>query len=228
MTDRNARLYPSRFSRGYWILTLLRKHLNLIVKENLSAVQNLVIVDYGCGSMPYKSIFESKTAKYLGIDLPSKLPDASENTSSNSIPDSSADVILSTQVLEHVDSPGEYLNECSRILKNDGLLILSTHGLWLYHPDPKDLWRWTGQGLKVLLDQHGFKPIRFEGLMGLIPSGLQLAQDGILQRLPAILGKIFAFLMQFLIRITDIFHSSAHKADDACVFLVVAQKHNHE
>jgi SAM-dependent methyltransferase len=212
------------FSRSYWILTLLRQHLKAIVNENLPQAKNLVIVDYGCGSMPYRSLFESKAEKYLGIDLPAELNDDSGNSSSSTIPDLSADVVLSTQVLEHVESPGEYLAECSRMLKNDGVFILSTHGFWCYHPDPKDLWRWTGQGLKVLLKLHGFTPIRFEGLMGLTPAGLQLTQDGIYHRLPKILGIPFAFLMQLLVRITDMFHSSSQKNDDACVFLIVAQK----
>jgi len=52
--------------------------------------------------------------------------------------DASADLVLSFQVLEHVRDVGQYLGEALRILRDDGWLILSTHGTWLYHPHPED------------------------------------------------------------------------------------------
>src|ERR1700752_5089187 len=95
----NARLHPSLFSRAYWILSLLRKHLSNVISEDLPSAHKLVIVDYGCGSKPYESLFESKVQKYIGVDFESKQLVGLESTSSKSLPDSSADVVLSTQVL---------------------------------------------------------------------------------------------------------------------------------
>ncbi len=56
--------------------------------------------------------------------------------------------MLSTQVLEHVTDPRLYLAECHRVLRPGGPLLLSTHGIMVYHPDPVDYWRWTGAGLQ--------------------------------------------------------------------------------
>jgi 2-polyprenyl-3-methyl-5-hydroxy-6-metoxy-1,4-benzoquinol methylase len=41
-------------------------------------------------------------------------------------PENSYDVVLSADVLEHVPEPVKYINECYRILKDDGVLILTT------------------------------------------------------------------------------------------------------
>ncbi len=45
--------------------------------------------------------------------------------------------------------PGLYLSECFRVLRPGGQLLLSTHGVFPYHPDPVDLWRWTCEGLRI-------------------------------------------------------------------------------
>ena len=70
--------------------------------------------------------------------------------------DTGTDLVVSTQVLEHVPSPRRHLDEAFRVLHADGRLILSTHGYWVYHPDPEDLWRWTGPGLRRALGEAGF------------------------------------------------------------------------
>ena len=55
----------------------------------------------------------------------------------------SFDAVLSTQVLEHVADPGALPAERFRVLRPGGRLLLSTHGIFVYHPDPDDYWRWT-------------------------------------------------------------------------------------
>jgi SAM-dependent methyltransferase len=95
--------------------------------------------------MPYRALFEPYVAKYIGVDLPSNI-EADLTVAPHwemLLPGDGADVVLSTQVLEHVETPLAYLNDCYRMLKHGGLLILSTHGYWMYHPDPHDYWRWN-------------------------------------------------------------------------------------
>ena len=36
-----------------------------------------------------------------------------------------------------------------------GRVLLSTHGAMVYHPNPVDLWRWTGAGLERLFRENG-------------------------------------------------------------------------
>ncbi len=85
-------------------------------------------------------------------------------------------MVLSTQVLEHVDRPGLYLAECHRVLRPGGRMLLSTHGIMVFHPDPVDYWRWTCDGLQRAVRDAGFEIVRFEGIVGLAATGIQLSR----------------------------------------------------
>ena len=132
--------------------------------------------------------------------------------------------MLSTQVLEHVRDPQVYLAECMRVLRPGGRLLLSTHGIMVYHPDPVDYWRWTGEGLKRAVEQAGFKVVRFEGIMGLGATGVQLVQDSLYWRLPRRMQPVFAFVMQRLARLLDRHESDESRRLNSLVFALVAEK----
>jgi 2-polyprenyl-3-methyl-5-hydroxy-6-metoxy-1,4-benzoquinol methylase len=54
------------------------------------------------------------------------------------VPDESCDVVLSYDVFEHVSQPAAILEECHRLLKPGGQLLIGTWG-W-YHPFAPHLW----------------------------------------------------------------------------------------
>jgi SAM-dependent methyltransferase len=66
-------------------------------------------------------------------------------------------VVLSSQVLEHVQDADAYLRECHRLLRPGGRLLLSTHGMFHEHGCPNDFYRWTSRGLETLIGNHGFE-----------------------------------------------------------------------
>ncbi len=109
-------------------------------------------------------------------------------------------------------------------MKDDGIIILSTHGHWIYHPDPTDLWRWTSSGLKKIVEDNGFKVIYFRGIMGRSATGLQLFQDGLLFKLPRFIRPVLTVFMQQFIALADKIHSQKQRDDDACIFILVATK----
>jgi len=221
-----SRLNPSLSSGRYYILTQLRKQMTAVATQRLNGRKDLLVVDFGCGDMPYRPLFERNSGRYLGIDLlENKAADLHASPEGTApLPDRTADVVLSTQVLEHVPDPRAYLLECRRILKPGGLLILSTHGYWMYHPQPTDLWRWTGSGLRNLIEAAGYRVLDCTGLLGLASSGLHLFQDGVVRRLPHPLRPMAAVLMHPLIALSDRFSSDRERREDACVFVVVAER----
>lgn len=128
------------------------------LKEGLSAFgpyPERRILDYGCGGSPYRSLFSAEVyhrADISGHDLDFTFrPD-----SRISAPASSYDLVLSTQVLEHVADVASYLSEARRILTPGGRLVLSTHGLFQDHGCPYDFHRWTADGLRSELEAAGF------------------------------------------------------------------------
>jgi SAM-dependent methyltransferase len=63
------------------------------------------------------------------------------------------DFVLSTQVLEHAEDPTTYLQECCRVLRPGGHLLLTTHGIFEDHALPHDYWRWTAGGLQRMIEE---------------------------------------------------------------------------
>lgn len=183
------------------------------------------ILDYGCADIPYRSFFPPG-AEYVAADLPGN-PDATLVLNPDStVPceDGSFDVVVSTQVLEHVENPALYLAECERALRSGGRLLLSTHGVFIYHPDPEDYWRWTCAGLRRAVEDAGLTVERFEGVIGLLATGLQLTQDAIYWKLPRLLRAPFALVMQSLMVLADRLQSPESKRLNASVFALIARK----
>jgi SAM-dependent methyltransferase len=183
------------------------------------------VADYGCASMPYRSFFPA-AADYVGIDLPGNPQARLHLQPDGTVPtaDGGFDLVLSSQVLEHVSDPALYLRECYRMLRPGGQLILSTHGIMVYHRDPVDYWRWTGEGLDRIVRLAGFEVEQFTGIMGLAPTGLQLFQDATYGHVPRWLRPAFVWCLQKLIAWFDRLHSPQSRAVNALVFALRARK----
>ena len=219
----SPRLKPPRFHSRWHHLRALRRALE---REAGSLPGNGTLVDLGCGDMPYRPVLEPRVGRYIGADLPrNALADVHLDESGRvSMPDQSADIVLSSQVLEHVPSPHDYLREAHRLLKPAGTLLLSTHGYWMYHPDPTDYWRWTRDGLVRQVEAAGFTVQSVRGVVHLAAAGLQLFQDGISAALPRLVRPSFFYLMNRAMAILDRLGSAASRDRDASVFIVRALK----
>ncbi len=229
VTKKDPRLFPPWYHSRYYGLVGLRKAMEKIIKEN--DFNNKTVLDYGCGTMPYKSLFENVVSKYIGADIDdNKLAEVIIDRDSGhiDIQSKSADFIISTQVLEHVESPVNYLREAHRVCKEDGYILLSTHGFWLYHPNPTDYWRWTASGLKKILKDNHWEVKEITGIFGFAASSLALFQDSIAVNLPKFFRVPFCVIMQQIINIADKCYSDKTRKENAALYLVVAKRINNE
>jgi SAM-dependent methyltransferase len=183
------------------------------------------VLDYGCAEVPYRHFFPP-AADYVAADLPGNPHAAVELRPDGRVPveDSSFDAVVSTQVLEHVEDPGLYLAECARVLRPGGRLLLSTHGIFVYHPDPVDYWRWTCAGLRRAVEEAGLEIEHLEGIIGLAATGLQLFQDAVYYRVPRLLRPALALVLQALIGLCDRLESQEMRDLNAQVFAIVARR----
>lgn len=65
------------------------------------------------------------------------------------------DVILAEQVLEHVVDPVRALRNMVALCRPGGYVIVTTPFLIKKHEIPKDYWRFTEDGMRVLLERVG-------------------------------------------------------------------------
>ncbi|MCX7861686.1 MAG: class I SAM-dependent methyltransferase [Bacteroidales bacterium] len=114
------------------------EHINrYLFAENF--VSNKVVLDIACGT-GYGSYFLSNKAKYVyAIDINAEVIETnkkkyikdnlefvSANAESIPLQDKSIDVVISYETIEHLNNPQSFLSEVKRVLKDSGLLVIST------------------------------------------------------------------------------------------------------
>lgn len=184
-----------------------------------------LLVDFGCGDAPYEPLLAPRFERYMRADLPGN-PHAHIEISPDGrlpLPDGAANAVLSSQVLEHVRDPRSYLDEAHRVLAPDGVLILSTHGAWRYHPDPTDYWRWTREGLELELTSAGFTSLWIRGVLGRSATAIQLLQDAMAEALPRGVSRIPGVILQRLIGVIERTRRDPAPVD-AAIYVIVARR----
>lgn len=121
------------------------------------------LLDVGCGTKPYASLFSAD--EYVGLDLDT---DASRaRGTADALYDGKAfpfeadafESVVCTQVLEHVFAPDAFVEELRRVLKPGGSLLVTVPFAWAEHEQPFDYARYSSFGLKALLERHGLAVI---------------------------------------------------------------------
>ncbi len=163
---------PLPSSSPYHLATRgLLRAIRETAERELAGRKGLRLLDVGCGPKPYRAWFEPYCDSHVGVDGYAG-PAVDHVASAEALPlqDGGFDVVLCTQVLQHVDDPSLVCRELYRVLAPGGLCLLSTHGTFIYHPHPVDHWRWTGPGLEKLFRKAGFEDVRVGGTEGIASS----------------------------------------------------------
>jgi SAM-dependent methyltransferase len=67
------------------------------------------------------------------------------------------DTVICNAVLEHVPNPDQVVGELGRVTRPGGLLYLCVPFMQPVHLDPGDYQRYTLDGLRLLVERHGFE-----------------------------------------------------------------------
>jgi 2-polyprenyl-3-methyl-5-hydroxy-6-metoxy-1,4-benzoquinol methylase len=80
--------------------------------------------------------------------------------------DESFELVLCTQVLEHVSRPSDVVTELHRVLKPGGIAFISVPAVFPIHGAPADNWRFMAGGLQLLLSP--FEEVRITAEAGTV------------------------------------------------------------
>ena len=136
--------------------------------QNYSTSLHGVLLDVGCGTKPYRSLFT--VDKYIGLDIDSDssrirgIADYFYDGTIFPFPDEIFDSILCNQVLEHVFNPDYFLSEIYRVMKPGAKMLLTVPFVWDEHEQPCDYARYSTFGLKSLLERNSFRILRHKKL----------------------------------------------------------------
>jgi SAM-dependent methyltransferase len=93
--------------------------------------------------------FEYHDLNLTKLDIPNTIV-ADITDCREQVPDESFDVVVSFDVLEHIDRPWLAASEITRILRPGGVAITVTVWSWRNHPCPIDYWRFSPECLEFL------------------------------------------------------------------------------
>jgi len=154
-----------------------------------------VMLDFGCGSKPYKTLFNVE--RYIGIDFENPgHPHINEQIDvfydGKKIPFDSEhfDSVFSSEVFEHVFNLDEILKEINRVMKPGALMLITCPFTICEHEVPHDFARYSSYGIRYLLEKNGFEILQQEKTGNSIETIFQLRLMYIHQHITPYIRKI--------------------------------------
>jgi SAM-dependent methyltransferase len=162
-------------SKSYY---LTRSLLLNAIKEHSDCLINLVM-DFGAGSSPYRSLIDCedyRTVDYYSLGHDHSKEEINTFWDGEILPfeDNRFEGILSTEVFEHVFNLPETLKELHRVLKKDGVMLITCPFVIAEHETPNHFANYTEYGICHLLRQSGFKIIFYNKLGTSIQAQMQM------------------------------------------------------
>ncbi len=134
--------------------------LNKLLLHYFKQLKAGIVLDVGAKGSPYKEHIPH--TKYMTLDIEkSHNPDICCDLQDIKWKSNYFDIVIATEVIEHLEEPQKSVNEIHRVLKRGGICILSTPFIHSYHPDPKDYYRFTKDSLEHLFRK--FSTVEIQG-----------------------------------------------------------------
>lgn len=133
------------------------------------------VLDYGCGTQPYKTLIEESGGVYHGFDR-NVFPGRIEGVGNvgSGVPNVLFDTVVCTQVIQYVDDAPWLLRQISSRLKTGGVLLLTGPGNWP-EVEPDDIVRYTRSGIEHYLTVGGWEDVVVHNRHGIAVNDIRLS-----------------------------------------------------
>lgn len=188
----------------------MRSDLHRIFEDVLNKYLpvNAVLYDIGCGQKPFAEFLKGKVKSHVELDLADGFyqPDQVDligTAYAVPAPDGCADAVISSQVIEHLETPLVAIAETHRLLKRGVFPVISF--LYPQHAEPRDFLRYTEFYLEQEIASNKFEVLAFERIGGFwyligmyFNLYLQQMDRGILKKMYVV--KVLVFILNVLFR----------------------------
>lgn len=158
------------------------------------------LIDLGCGKVPLYIGYASYVDEAVCVDWEGSFStnvhlDAHQDlTQPLEFESSSFDTVVLSDVLEHIPTPDNLVNEIGRILRPGGIWLMNVPFLYGLHEMPHDYHRYTESALRRFASNAGLEVVELHAVGGSVETFADLAAKHIAQ-IPAF-GKRSAWLLQ--------------------------------
>ena len=123
--------------------------------EALNGRVGIDILDVGCKYKPYRTLFEGRASRYVGVDL-NRYWGVQVQSDAARLPfgNDCFDLVLCTQAFYLMEDYRRVLAEFVRVTRAGGRILLTTIGIWPYPPAIR-LHRWSRRELEETLSEFG-------------------------------------------------------------------------
>lgn len=162
--------YVPRARQERFIVPLLRKAIGAAIEDSAArtarerpgATRKPRVLDIGCGGQPFRGALEASGYSYVSLDTQAQpgivtdyLAPIDGDPPDELFAEPRFDLVLCTEVLEHVgDWEGAFAN-MRRVLAPGGRLIITCPHVYPLHEEPFDFWRPTTHALRFFAERHG-------------------------------------------------------------------------
>ncbi|MBD2654463.1 class I SAM-dependent methyltransferase [Synechocystis sp. FACHB-383] len=166
----SSRRVDYKFScpRDSFMTKIIRNHIEFELLDCIKLYDKAPrLIDIGCGNQPFRTFVEQIGFKYTGMDIYQNdfgsvdfIASIDSDISKLSIPQYDFDVILCTEVLEHVATWDTAFENFSKLLKEKGKILITCPHIYPLHEEPFDFWRPTIYAIDFMARKHGFAVLK--------------------------------------------------------------------
>lgn len=157
----------------------LTPHIYALFKATnkyLSDLKADTLLDVGAGDKRYRGCVNC--IRYISLDVSGRM-DVIADATALPFKNNSLDMILCTQVLEHIKNPFLAVEEFGRILSENGTILITVPTVMYLHEVPQDYFRYTRYGIEHILNKNNISVKKSETISSGFIVGLELFFIGV-------------------------------------------------
>lgn len=165
MKPLGARILPKELHDR---MQLARYSVNEFIRKTGFPLMNQgkLVLDAGSGRLPEQILRDELLANDIKLEtldlMPGEGVDFAGDITHTEFENDRYDIILCSQVLEHVEDPRQVCKELFRILKPGGYVLITAPQSAYLHNLPYHFFHFTNIGMKMIVEEAGFKIDKIE------------------------------------------------------------------